>query len=838
MALLYAALAYMLGIVAGRLLWDAAGATCPLPEWLWLLPAALLPATPWLNRLRQAPLPVVAMRWPAAAGFEVPASQPRTGLVAALALCLLAGGLRYASRPYTPCWTPEDLAYYNLPADRAFDRAAPIVTLTGYVSSYPLRADLKQDMAVTVSRLKDENGARAVQGVVRLKTGIAQRYTYGQPVRVRGRLVTPPAFEGFSYAEYLARKGVGSLVYSPRIEAIEGSMQGSALLRLLYGLRARGEALLNRSLSEPYAGLANGMLLGIEAGIPDDLYDQFNATGSSHVIVISGSNVALISGVVVAAAARVMGRRRAVWPALAGIGCYALLVGGDAAVLRASVMGSLFVVATALDRRSTALVSLSVACAAMTVANPLALWDVGLQLSSAATAGLILLSPGMGRGFRKLVKRGGQLMAAPALKAATGFLEDGLLVTLAANITTLPLVVYYFGRLSVVSLLTNLLIVPVQPIIMLGGSAGVVAGVAGFEWPARLILWLPWLGLAWTVAIVQWTARLPGASIEVGGYGTAAMLVTYGAIAAVRWRAPLAAAVRRAFGWLQVDWLARLATPGAAGALGVAVFLTWSGALSQPDGRLHVWFLDIGQGDGMLIQTPSGRQVLVDGGASPQALFSELGAVMPFWDRNLDLAILTHPDADHIDAQTEVPARLAVDTAWDTAAGQANANASRWRERMAAGGTQVQVVHAGGWADLGDGVALWVIWPPPGGYVGENADNENSIVTKLVYGNLSILLTGDAGIPAEQAMVASGAPLASTVLKAGHHGSKASTGEAFVKAVNPAMAVIQVGAENDYGHPSPEALERLAGRMVLRSDQDGRVHLWSDGQWLWVETEK
>ena len=185
------------------------------------------------------------------------------------------------------------------------------------------------------------------------------------------------------------------------------------------------------------------MLLGIEANIPDGLYDQFNATGTSHVIVISGSNVALISGVIVAVAARLLGKRRALWPALAAIAAYALLVGGEASVLRASVMGGLFVTATALQRRSTALVSLAAACMAMTLANPLVLWDVGLHLSSMATAGLVLLAPALSGGLRRLLG-----LSLGWLRVAG---EDVLAITLAASVTTLPLSLYYFDRFSLSS---------------------------------------------------------------------------------------------------------------------------------------------------------------------------------------------------------------------------------------------------------------------------------------------------------------------------------------------------------------------------------------------------
>ncbi|HHY57424.1 MAG TPA: DUF4131 domain-containing protein [Chloroflexi bacterium] len=835
MTLLYLALAYMAGILAGRVIYDWSGLTCPLPDWLWLLPLAPLPFAPLFNRT-SAPAAIPPLRWPASAGFESPIERKSPALAAAVALCLTAGALRYAGQPFAPCWTPADLAYYNLPANQAFERGAPKVTATGVIDSYPLVADVKQRVVINVDTLEVDGQVRAVSGKVRLSTGIRERYTYGQPVRVTGRLVTPPEFEDFSYKEYLARQGIHSLFYNARIDVLAGDAQGNPLLAALYTVRQRGEAFINRTLPEPYAGLANGMLLGIESGIPDKLYDQFNATGSSHVIVISGSNVALIAGVIMALMVRVVGGKRAVWFTVAGIACYALLVGGDAAVMRAAVMGSLAVIATGLNRRSTGLVSLGAACALMTLLNPLALWDVGLQLSSAATAGLMLVAPGMIASWRGFLHR--VHLAAIGHGPVGSFFEESVMVTLAANVTTLPLVVYYFGRLSVISLLTNVLILPAQPPIMLAGSAGVVAGIVGLEQVGQWILALPWLCLTWTVSVVQWTASLPGATLEIAGYGLGAMLSTYAAIVAVKERSRLQRLFNRLRSWATPDWWGRLVSPAAVSGLALTTALAWMAVGALPDGRLHLWFLNIGQGDGILIQTPSGRQVLIDGGASPEALFGELGAVMPFWDRTLDLLVLTHPDGDHMQAQAEVPARYRVAQAIHTAHAAQHPDEAIWRERMTTGGVKVIEMAAGGWLDLGDGAALWVIWPPPAGFAGEDADNENSLVLKLIYGDFSALLTGDAGFASEHLLVDANAPLASTLLKVGHHGSRSSSSPAFIAHVAPQLAVIQVGAGNDYGHPHAEVLDELTARSVLRNDLNGRVHVFSDGRVMWLECEQ
>lgn len=565
------------------------------------------------------------------------------------------------------------------------------------------------------------------------------------------------------------------------------------------------------------------------------------------MIVISGSNISILAAVLLAIGQTLFGRRRALFPTLLGIGCYALLVGGDAAVLRAAFMGALFVTATAINRRSTALVSLAVACWGMTLVNPLTLWDVGFQLSSAATAGLILFTPGITAIVDRLwpTLHGGMLSVAELSPIPqrvqtmfSGIIQDGLFVTIAANVTTLPLVIYYFERLSVVSLLSNLLISPVQPFIMLWGSLGIVIGVVGLPWLAWVILLIPWLSLIWTVAAVQWTATLPGASVDIVDYGAGGLACTYLLIGLLHWRLRLMAQLRKIFQQSTGNWSTRLVGSGVVGALGVGGILIWATLGSQPDGRLHVYFLDIGQGDGIFIQTPSGRQVLIDGGASPQTLMSELGAVMPFWDRSIDLLVLSHPDGDHMNAQIEVPARFAVTTALNTEFGQEHVDSERWQQAMSAAGVDIQVQQQGGWLDLGDGVALWTLWPSPNGFVTDDMDNENSLVMKLVYGEFSVLLTGDAGRPSEDVWRIAGLPLASTVLKVGHHGSTTSTGATFVAQVNPQMAVIQVGAENRYGHPHPETLNRLDGRLILRNDTQGRIHIWSDGRLMWMETER
>ncbi len=279
-------------------------------------------------------------------------------------------------------------------------------------------------------------------------------------------------------------------------------------------------------------------------------------------------------------------------------------------------------------------------------------------------------------------------------------------------------------------------------------------------------------------------------------------------------------------------------------ALAFLTILAWVILRTLPDGlgagRLHVWFLDVGQGDAILVQTPDGRQILVDGGPSPSALLDQLGEVLPFWDRSLDLVVLTHPDADHLSGLIPVLERYRVAAVVDAVAPDLPdafaPGAAAWLAAASAAGAPRQRVLQGGRLDAG-AVVLTVLNPIQGS-AGVDGGNNASLVLRLDYGATSLLLAGDAEAEAEQAMLAGPWPLRADVLKVSHHGSNTGTTSGFLAAVQPRLAVISVGAENRFGHPTPELLQRLDGVEVLRTDQRGRIELVSDGAGWTVTTER
>lgn len=663
-------------------------------------------------------------------------------------------------------------------------------------------------------------------------------YDYGDRLRLEGDIRPPAPFDGFDYPAHLARKDILCLMEQPDVERL-ASGRGSPFWAALYGLKDRARLALARMIPEPEASLLQGIVLGLKAGIPKRLYEEYNATGTSHIIVISGSNISLVARLFALGFGQLLGKRRAYWLTLAGIALYVLLVGADAAVIRAGLMGGLYVTARHLGRLATAHVSLAASAVLLTFVEPLALWDAGFQLSFAATLSLILFSPPL----EALVERGLARLTSSG-KATSGilrFLNEALVTTLAAQVLTLPVVAYHFGRLSLVSPLANLLILPVQPPIMaLGGLAALTGTVPILEPLARVVAWLPWLCLDYTGAVVRALAAWPLASLDLGHLGWQWPALYYTFLAAGAW----AVSARRHQPAPGAALGAALQRHGRAIlALALAAAVLCGLALAQlPDGRLHVAVLDVGQGDAILITTPTGRQILVDGGPSPAALGAALAREMPFWDRSLDLLILTHPDEDHVAGLVEALARFRVGGWLDNGRASDESLYLQCLAVLEAEGVPRHVVAAGDRLDMEQGIVLQVLHPPRGPLPAAiDGDNDASVVLRLTWGEADFLLTGDAGAAAEARLLASGQPLGADVLKVAHHGSGSSTGRAFLEAVGPLFAVISVGIDNNFEHPDSALLERLGevpDLAVLRTDQAGTVEFVTDGARLWVQTQK
>ncbi|MDP3778643.1 MAG: MBL fold metallo-hydrolase [bacterium] len=262
----------------------------------------------------------------------------------------------------------------------------------------------------------------------------------------------------------------------------------------------------------------------------------------------------------------------------------------------------------------------------------------------------------------------------------------------------------------------------------------------------------------------------------------------------------------------------------------------WYAVYTLEAGRnLAVRFFDIGQGDGIFIELPNHVQVLIDGGPS-NAILSKLGDAMPFWDRTIDLVVLTHPHADHVDGLIDVMKRYDVGMVIESGVSYATPDYNEWNRLLKEKHIPVVYARRGQRVRLSEKGILDIL-SPLREVAGKRFANvhDSMVVSRLAYGSKSMLFMGDGEKPIEYRLISDGESLVSDVLKIGHHGSKTSTIKEFLDAVRPSMAVISVGRKNKYGHPYEEVVDRIlaASIRLFRTDTDGDVVLMSDGEHIW-----
>ena len=339
----------------------------------------------------------------------------------------------------------------------------PEVRIRGVVRADPDVGDATQRLAVSVRELQRAGAWHRASGGVRVTTMLLPRLESGDVIELEGPIELPASDAGFDYADYLAQRGIHSELAFPRVRVI-GHEGGNWSQEAMLDTRRRLTHALNLALPEPHASLARGVLLGQRSALPADLNDELNATNTSHLVVVSGANVVLVAAFATGLLSRIAGRRRALLLSAGVVLAYMMLVGASAPVLRGTVMGLLLVLAQATGRRTNGFVSIAFAAALMLGLHPRAVRDVSFQLSFAATAGIIALAPPIHDWMLAAIAAALRRDRLPGIVSTVFALP--LSTTVAAIVATQPLIALNFGRVSLVAVPANLLIVPVFPYIL------------------------------------------------------------------------------------------------------------------------------------------------------------------------------------------------------------------------------------------------------------------------------------------------------------------------------------------------------------------------------------
>ncbi len=610
--------------------------------------------------------------------------------------------------------------------------------------------------------------------------GAAEEWTGLLPgTSVRLRVAARPAEDGDTVVAVLSARSPPEPVDGP-----ERLQEGAGVLRS--GLADAAQ----RALEPRPAGLLPGLVVGDTSALDPVLTAEFRRAGLAHLTAVSGANVAIAIALVLwPLRRRGVDRRVQAAVGLLALAGFVVLARPGASVLRAAAMGAVVLLALASGRARAAVPALAAAVCVLLLLDPALARDAGFALSVAATAAIVLLAGPWSRALRR--------------RGVPRPVADALAVSAAGGLATAPLVAALSGVISLVSLPANLLAAPaVAPATVLGLLAALISPVAPPL--ATALCWLAGWPVRWLVLVAERAAALPdGATGWPAGAGGALLLtVLLVAVAAAllcrpRLR-PLALAVL--LGAVLVGWPLRQVTRG------------W-----PPSDTLLV-ACDVGQGDALVLPTGRSEAVLVDAGPDPVLVD---GCLTRLGVQRLPLVLLSHLDADHVGGLAGALAGRAVGEVATGTLAPTDDRAGALAEMVGEAGTRHVVLAPGEHRTVG-GLALEVLAPEPAEATAGAEPNDLSLVVRATQRGIRVLLTGDLGAEAERGILASGVDLSADVLKVPHHGS-ADADPDFLAASGARVALVSVGADNTYGHPTARLLDLLArdGMRVHRTDSGG-----------------
>ncbi len=583
------------------------------------------------------------------------------------------------------------------------------------------------------------------------------------------------------------------------IEKIDGGLW-TKFLRIVAAIRQHYRQSMEGVMAREDAAAIFAMLFGGYAGLNPELVEDFATTGIVHILSVSGSHMSLLAMATAWLCTVLKFPRRLTFTlGFFIIGTYAILSGLLPQVLRSATMGILVFLARTLDAEAEGARLLTLTALAMLINQPLLLFDISFQLSFSATAGLMYLSEDL----RNLMKRLPNIIIPNSSFLIPNCFSSPASMTIAAQLASLPIVIWYFNQISLSSVLANVFVMPLLEIVIVGGLlGGIIAAVVPIA--GKIFFVGEALIFGAGAELNRVFANLPFSAVQVPTLGILAGFFYYAAMI-----------LRRPIILLAIIFL-----------MAFSLFRT---------GDVEVSFVDVGQGDCAVVITPNRKCLIFDTGGVRDKVFDVGGrVVVPYLKHEniseVDKIFLTHVHEDHSGGAGAVIKKLPVSEIITASEGK-----SEYASVFGIAEEYLPPLRAGqaGEKFLVDGVEVEILFAPNVG-----TGNEISNVYRIRYGEVTFLITGDLVKEIESEILREGIDVSSTVLKVGHHGSATSSSEEFLQAVKPKCSVICVGYGNNFGHPRAEVLERLENlpTKIYRTDQDGLIKFKTDGKKLSVET--
>ena len=760
-------------------------------------------------------------------------------LAVSVALGFFAGGLLCSSVEWQHAWRPPlRIAFERLAREARADAARQGRRLPDDDEAFAivegiLRADASPSaggVSLSVAAERPGAGGLLVTVVGALAPPRMPEWRAGRRVRFPAQLRRPSRYLNAGVADFeraLARRGT----------TLVGSVKSGALVEVLARARWYDEWLgaarhvARKAIADAVArwsaqsgAIVAAIVIGDRAGLDDEVQRRLQEAGTYHVIAISGGNIAILAGLLVGLFRRA-GRlgRAAMLASMAVLIVYARFVGGGASVDRATLMAVVYFGARAIDQRSPPLNTLAVAAAILAAVEPLSVVESAFLLTFGATFAILAVIPASAAPERSFAA------------AARSTLRAMFRASVAAELMLFPIGALAFSRVTVAGLALNFVAIPLMAVAQIAGMAVVPAALASSTLASSLG-WVAHLGATALVRSADLVSLAPVVTWRVAPPHAAAVALYYvaGAVCWALWH-------RRFVGIASQEAAfprnaRRLSSAAAVAAAAWILFTPATLLASRGDGRLHVRFLDVGQGDAMFIVFPRGQTMAVDAGGLTASASFDIGArvVAPVIRRagfrRLDYFVLTHGDPDHIGGAASLLEEFRPREVWEGIPVPRFEPLTRLRVAAQAQGARWANVYANSRIAIDD-VEVVARHPKIADWERQKVRNDDSLVLELRWRDVSVLLTGDIGRAVEREIAPDIPGARLRVVKVAHHGSLTSSTADFVTTLNPQIAVVSAGRSNHFGHPVPEVLERYraVGAEIFRTNRDGEVRLVTDG---------
>ncbi len=735
--------------------------------------------------------------------------------------------------------------------DKISSKIPEEITLQALVVSDGTEKDYKYTYTIEVNTINGKKLEKSIQLILDIKKNKIKNKCpkFGDVVEITGVYEEPNIarnYKGFDYKQYLKSKNIYGTIDCVQYEIIANN-KINIISNIINYVQNNIKENMSNILDEEQGALCIGILIGDRENISDITEDNFKKSNLTHMLAVSGSHITYIIVALTTLLSKT-NRKFSLIITIIFLLFFTVLTGFTASVLRASIMGILTLLASILHRKSDTINNLGISSIIILLYNPYLLVDAGFLLSYAGTIGIIFFSKKISNGISIIVNKINPnllnieqnnnskiLFVKSIIEKIILYVISSLSVTISANIVIIPIMAYMFSTISFTFWISNILAGSIMEVVTIFGFITYLISIV-FPMLAEFLGIALNLFLTILLKIAEISSIIPGASIYIKTPSLIMCVMYYLIIFILFNLKPIRQFIRKKaiFRFLIIKAkkhkLKILVTI-------ITVIILLNGIIYVTDKNLKIYFVDVGQGDCTLIQTHEKKNILIDGGGSEFVSFDVGESILLPYLLNrginkIDYMMISHFDSDHIGGLFYIMENLKVDNIIISRQGKNSENFKKFIQIISEKQINLIIVKRGDYVKIDDTSYFEILFPEEK-QISDNVLNNNSIVAKFVSSNVTMLFTGDIEEIAEKRLgelYRNTNKLQADIIKVAHHGSKTSSTLSFLELVNPQIALIGVGADNNFGHPNEGVLERIKklGTQIYRTDQTGEVSIVID----------